>query len=341
MLTTSVVIPAYNCQPYITQAIQSALNQQVDEVIVIDDGSTDDTPKRVKALHDPRLRYVRQANQGVSAARNHGIDIAQSTLIAFLDADDYFLPNKLAEQRSLFAADPTLGLVQSGWQRVDKAGQLIEPVTPWVRAPELTLETFLKFKPILPSALMVRRDWLLKVGGFDMQLQAAEDIDVACRLTLQGCPAKWLQKVAVSYRQHPHSAMGNGLVQAQDLTKFLNKFFQQPNLPDAIRLQERSVRYHTLVWAAWYLYDTGYLPEMAEQLKQAWDYTPYLPVEALIHWSDSFAEFSQSSQRFSQKPEQKSGQQQGLFSLIESEDWQQLVRWLLSQHPKNKVANKS
>ncbi len=330
MLTTSVIIPVYNCQLYITQAIQSALAQQVDEVIVVDDGSTDDTPQAVQAIDDPRLRYVHQTNQGVSSARNRGINLAAGTLVAFLDADDYFLPNKLAQQRALFESDPSLGLVQSGWQRVDESGALIDWVTPWAIAPDLTLENFLRFKPVLPSALMVRRDWLIRVGGFDVQLQAAEDVDLVCRLALEGCCGQWLKEIAVSYRQHRHSAMGNGLVQARDLTKFLNKFFQQPDLPNAVRLQERSVRYHTLVWAAWYLYDTGYLPEMAEHLKQAWNHTPYLPIEALIHWSDSFAEFSQVNQL----PDQLAGQP---LALTEYEDWQQLVRWLLNQHPKNKV----
>ena len=111
MLDVSVVIPTYNCQQYIYQAIQSALGQAVSEVIVIDDGSTDDTQSIVKQLDCSRLRYIFQRNQGVSAARNYGIDSASGQLIAFLDADDYYLPGKIEQQVALFEATPERGLV--------------------------------------------------------------------------------------------------------------------------------------------------------------------------------------------------------------------------------------
>ncbi|KPQ36058.1 MAG: Glycosyltransferases involved in cell wall biogenesis [Phormidesmis priestleyi Ana] len=318
--TVSVVIPVYNCQQYIAEAVQSALGQTAHEVIVVDDGSIDDTKLVVEALSDPRLRYAWQPNQGVSAARNYGINLAQGELVAFLDADDYFLPHQLAEQAALFAADPELGLVQSGWQRVSESGGLLAAVEPWAMAGDLTIESFLKFKPVLPSALMVRRDWLITVQGFDLELQAAEDVDLVSRLLLAGCKAAWLKAVTVSYRQHANSAMTNGLVQARDLGRYLDKVFLRPDLPDAVRLLERSVRYHTMVWAAWALYESGYTEQMAQQLKAAWNYTPYLPAEALIHWMDSFESFSKSGER-SLDPS----------ALINSEDWKQLICWLLAQ----------
>lgn len=324
MTTISVVIPTYNCQAYLAEAVQSALSQCADgisiEVIVIDDGSTDDTSQVMAAIAHPSLRYIQQANQGVSAARNRGIMLSQSDLVAFLDADDYFFPHKLAQQAALFQAEAALGLVQSGWQQVNEVGKAMADIRPWEWVPQLTLEKFLKFKPILPSALMVKREWLLQVGGFDPSLQAAEDVDLVSRLALKGCRAAWLTEVAVSYRQRANSAMGNGLVQARDLNKFLDKFFQQPDLPDSVRLLERSVRYYTLVWSAWYLYDTGHLPEMVQELQHAWHYTPYLPIEALIHWIESFSSFSEDRQR-----------PIDISALMHSQDWQQLVKWLLAQ----------
>jgi len=323
MVSVSVVIPVYNGQQHVVEAIESALEPAVSEVVVVDDGSTDGTQAVVAALSarlaDERVRYVWQSNQGVSAARNQGIAIAQSSLIAFLDADDYFLPHKIAEQLNLFTADPDLALVQSGWQRVDECGRFISEVRPWESGDDLSIESFLKLKSVLPSALMVRRDWLLKVKGFDSDLQAAEDVDLVSRLLVRGARARWLKAAAVSYRQHSHSAMGNGLIQARDLAKFLDKFFQLPDLPESVQILERSVRYHTLVWSAWYLYETGHLPDMIRQLQQAWRYSPYLYIETLIHWVDSFENFSQAGQR-SVLPE-----------LIESEGWQALVRWLLTQ----------
>ena len=319
MLSVSVVIPAYNCQKYIHQALQSSLNQAVNEVIVIDDGSTDNTQSVVTQIESSRLRYIFQKNQGVSAARNHGIRAAKGQIIAFLDADDYFLPHKIEQPLAMFSASPELGLVQSGWQRVDETGHFIAAVTPWKEAPELTLENWLTFKPVLPSALMVRREWLQKIGGFDPQLKAAEDVDLVSRLALHGCPCAWLEQVAVSYRQRDNSAMGNARVQAQDLAKFLDKFFQQEDLPESVQLLEQSVRYHTLVWAAWYLQHTGELSAMTQYLKQAWQHSPYLPTEALIHWMESFSSFSQDW-----------GSPLDVESLITSTQWQQLVQWLLT-----------
>ena len=97
--TVSVIIPAYQSDRYIVQAIESVLNQKdcSYEIIIIDDGSTDST-EEVLAPYSDRIRYIKQENQGVAAARNNGIALAKADLIAFLDADDYFVPGKLARQ---------------------------------------------------------------------------------------------------------------------------------------------------------------------------------------------------------------------------------------------------
>lgn len=325
MLTVSVVIPTYNCQQYIAEALESAIAQDVSEIIVVDDGSTDETSGVVDAFFSrsfqPELIYLYQSNQGVCAARNYGIQVATGDLVAFLDADDWYLPNKIIKQAALFERDPDLGLVQSGWQRVDESGRLIATVRPWETAGDLTLATWLRHKPVLPSALMIQRAWLKEVGGFDPAFQAAEDVELVSRLAARGCRSAWLKEVAASYRQRSNSAMGDGLVQARDLSKFLDKFFQQPELPATAQLLENSVRYHTLVWAAWYLQSTEHLPEMAEYLQRAWQYSPYLPAAALTHWMESFVEFSREA-----------GRSLDVRALMDSPDWQKLVQWLLKQH---------
>lgn len=337
MLTVSVVIPAYNCQKYLAKAIRSAIHPAVIEIIVIDDGSTDKTAEVVSdvkqslcekaiaraedstsAHHAGVVRYVAQSNQGVSSARNRGIDEATGDLVAFLDADDWFLPQKLSRQIACFEADAALDIVQSGWQRVDEKGNLLETVSPWLSAPELTLENFLQFKPVLPSALLIRRSCLIDTK-FDIDLAAAEDVDLMSRLLLKGYKAGWVKEALVNYRQHGHNAMGNSLTQARDLNKFLNKFFGQPNLPEQIRMMERSVRYQTLIWVACYLQSTGHYKETVQQLKRAWQYSPHLPAEALIYWADSFEKFN------SQKPAHT------FSSLLASDEWKQFVRWLLVQ----------
>ena len=317
----SVVIPTYNCDRYLPQAVESVLSQKrCDfELIIIDDGSTDNTQQVLRPYRD-FLRYVYQNNQGVCLARNHGIKLAQGEFIAFLDADDFFLPGKLAAQLAIFDSQESLGIVHSGWQRVNAEGKLIIDVTPWQSYPELNLETWLKFKPVLPSAMMFRRQWLERISGFDPQFRVAEDVDLVLRLALAGCHAAWLQQITVCYRQHQQNAMTSGLSQAEYLTKLLDKFFQQTHIPKQIKLLENIVRYNTSVWIAWYLYESKQYLEMAEYLQQAWKYTPYLPVETVVWWVESFAEFSRSW-----------GKNFDSEYLANLPAWQELLAWVINQ----------
>ncbi len=108
----SVVISLYNKQPYVERAVASVLQSgyPVHEVIVVDDGSTDDGPQRVSAMGDPRVRVIKQPNAGVSAARNRGISEATGDYVAFLDADDYWTPEYLPAITDLIARFPQCGL---------------------------------------------------------------------------------------------------------------------------------------------------------------------------------------------------------------------------------------
>jgi glycosyltransferase involved in cell wall biosynthesis len=315
----SVIIPAYNCDRYIVQAVESVL-QQKDcsyEIIIIDDGSTDATEK-VLNPHRDRLRYVKQRNQGVAAARNHGIAIAKGNLIAFLDADDYFLPGKLSLQAKMLLKRPDLGIIHSGWQRVDHQGNKLLDVRPWVQIPELDLANWLRWKPVLPSAMMFRREWLQYVGGFDPRFPPAEDTNLVLKLALKGCKTAWLKQITVCYRQHESSAMHKGLPQARSLVAVTNDFFSQPNLPPEVRLMEHSVRHGTLVWIAWYLHYTGYQAETMEYLQQAWDYRFNSGIETLITWVESFADFAHNW-----------GVEFDASRLTTSPEWQELTKLLL------------
>ena len=315
----SVVIPAYNCELYISEAVESILQQQDChyEIVIIDDGSTDNT-KEVLEPYQHNIRYIPQQNKGVAAARNHGIAQARGELIAFLDADDYFLPGKLSAQADLFRQDPSLGIVHSGWQRVDSQGNKLLDVRPWENVTKLDLEDWLRWKPVLPSAMMFRREWLEYVDGFDPRFPPAEDTELILRMALKGCRATWLKQITVCYRQHPESAMYKGLPQARSLTKVTEHFFQQPNLPEKVRLMEYSVRYGTMVWIAWYLHYTKHPVEMAEYLHKSWQYRPFSPTETTINWVESFAEFSQNW-----------GVEFDAYSLTNSVEWQDLMKWVI------------
>lgn len=290
----SVIIPTYNCDRYLPEAIESVLRQNYPvDLIVIDDGSTDQTKQVVAAFGD-RLRYVYQSNQGVAVSRNHGIQLAQGEFVAFLDADDFFLPGKLAAQIAVFQAQPQLGLVHSGWRRVSAGGEPLMEVEPWQQVPELTLTSWLRWKPILPSAMMFRRDWLQRSGGFDPRFPPAEDTELVLRLALMGCEADWLRQVTVGYRQHDSSAMAKGLPQARSLAAVIDHFFQHSNLPDSVRLLENQVRFNTLTWIAWYLLYTGHPAEMQQCLQRSLQYTSDSPAQLVVYWADSFTSFAEN-----------------------------------------------
>jgi glycosyltransferase involved in cell wall biosynthesis len=317
----STIIPAYNCDRYIKQAVDSVLAQKdiAHEVIVIDDGSSDRTQEILQEYGD-KILYMRQANQGVATARNNGIELANGEFIAFLDADDYFLPNKLAAQVAIFDTQASIGIVHSGWQRVDAEGNKQMDIRPWKNYPELNLEAWLRWKPVLPSAMMFRREWLQAVNGFDPRFPPAEDVDLILRLALKGCSATWLRRITVCYRQHESSAMFKGLPQARSLSKVLDNFFSQPNLPESAQLLEDHVRYSTMLWLAWYLHSTGHREEMVEYLQQSWQYRPFMSMETVVNWTESFTQFYQDLQ-----------QDFDIAALTNSPEWQKLIDWVISE----------
>ncbi len=278
----SVIIPTYNTGRFIGQAIDSVLAQSYPnyEIIVVDDGSTDDTSSRLEPYRD-KISYHYQPNQGVSAARNTGLSLAQGELVLFLDADDYIMPDKLARQSACFDRKAKIGIVHSGWWLVDQAGRTLAEVKPWQNAPQLNLESWLFWKPLYPAAMLFRRVWLERVGGFEPGLAHAEDVDLALRLAQAGCQAKWLKEPTAYYRQHDRNTIHNSLRQAQSILYVLDKFFTNSDLPAKIRRREAEIRYYTILWHSWQGRD---IPEMAAYLSQALQYVDYPPALLLLEW---------------------------------------------------------
>jgi glycosyltransferase involved in cell wall biosynthesis len=181
----SVVIPTYNHARFLAQAIESALNQTypVREVIVVDDGSTDNTPAVAAAFGD-RIRYIRQENSGPSRARNRGIREARYPWIALLDSDDWWLPEKIRLEREALARDPDATLVYSSvyWVRQDGSWELRRALPPHRLWPRLRYHQCVLGSD---SVVLVRRDALLEAGGFDETLIACEDWDLWVRLRVR------------------------------------------------------------------------------------------------------------------------------------------------------------
>lgn len=185
----SVVIPAYNTERYIRRAIDSVLAQRYRqfECIVVDDGSTDATGEIARSFGS-KIRYLRQANRGASAARNTGLDAAAGRYIAFLDSDDYWLDTKLANQVLVMASNPELALVSGHFRwlprsaevsKTDFAGEELDPS----RVKLLPgLESMVRDPYLCTPTVMVDANAARRIGGFDSTLPSAEDIDFFLRI---------------------------------------------------------------------------------------------------------------------------------------------------------------
>jgi hypothetical protein len=199
-MTVSVVIPTYNRADSVMDAIHSVLAQRFGELelIVVDDGSTDDTAVRIAAVADPRLRYVRGRHAGVSAARNLGVSRAGGELLAFLDSDDLWRADKLACEVAFLARHPEVDAVFTDLEK--RHGDRVYPSFMRQTAvfsrrlhgaayPDgLVLEPremrlcLLEEVPIKPSALTLRRTAFDRVGGFDETWSSSEDWEFLLRL---------------------------------------------------------------------------------------------------------------------------------------------------------------
>lgn len=293
----SVIIPAYNRAYYVRQAVKSVLEQthRCCEVILVDDGSTDDTRQVLTPLMD-RIHYLYQENQGLSAARNRGLSVVQGDFVAFLDADDYLLPNAFELELRCFQEQPALGAVNSAWRLVNQQGETLFDAKPWSKAPRLNLETWVLSTPFFLGAMLFRQEWVHRTGLYDKNLRQAEDVDYVLRMASLGCKFGWLRCSTVCYRQHDDNMTRNGLEQVQNIEVMWNKFFARSDLPPSIRQIEHQVRYYRDVWYAWRVYFTGFPDEVEPYLKRALSYMPHPPTDStVIEWARMFSGWFQRS----------------------------------------------
>ncbi len=206
--TVSVIVPAYNCGRYVASAVTSALQQDYPpaEVIVVNDGSTDETEARLSDFGGV-ITVVHQSNRGPAAARNCGVRYASGELVSFLDADDVWLPGKLSKQvEKLHRGE--FGLVHCGLRYVDEHGiRLFDEVSGeegWVALAILRY----RGRPVLQglgSTALLRRHDYLEVGGMDESLRVAEDWDFGYRFASR-YRVGFVAEPLVLYRQHAASS---------------------------------------------------------------------------------------------------------------------------------------
>lgn len=202
----SVVIPTYNRARFIRDAISSALAQSYRniEVIVVDDASTDETPSIIDEFGHS-IRYIRQEkNSGVGAARNAGIRAARGTLVAFLDSDDRWHPQKIEKQVALWQADRSVGIVGGSCDYIDEQGNSVG--APNIAAPVVSYD-MMCVSPRLPglgSNILVRRDVLLEIGLFPEDMVRAEDYYLCLRIA-ERYPVRCIPDVTLHVRIHPEA----------------------------------------------------------------------------------------------------------------------------------------
>lgn len=245
----SVLLPTYNRAAYLRQAIESALNQTFRdiEVVIVDDGSTDDTAQIVQRINDPRVRYIYQANRGVAAALNTAWRASRGDYLARLDSDDIWLPNLLAEFVTTLDADPDLGLVYARAQWMDAQGNALPQI---LGAPEKFPGQWLKSLVygdcVCPIAVMFRRDCMERTGGYDESLIGNEDWDLWLRMAMHYRFA-FRNEILARYRAHSQnltsSVSARSLRLFDDRLRVLEKFFARSDVPaDVLPLKPIAFR---------------------------------------------------------------------------------------------------
>lgn len=203
----SVILPAYNAASFLSETIESVLSQTFADwnLLIVDDGSTDDTIKIANRYcqQDSRIKLFTQANQGVSVARNNGIQMTQGEFIAFLDADDQWLPEKLAAHIQHLSLRPNLGVSFGRVEFITYEGKLTGQFSN-SRLTDLEPKHFLyEYPATTMSNLVVRREVFKQIGGFDQNMNYAEDLDWAFRVM---CSKRWqiegINRVLMQYRNN-------------------------------------------------------------------------------------------------------------------------------------------
>ncbi|HEU6446894.1 MAG TPA: glycosyltransferase [Verrucomicrobiae bacterium] len=257
----SVIVAAFNAEKFIAETLASVCAQTFGdfEVIVVDDGSTDNTAAIAREFcqKDSRFQLVQRPNGGISSARNLGIQKARSEWVAFLDSDDIWLPEKLARQMALAAADPKADLIFTNYHAWDGEHDLFLKYPESEALPEGDLLRHLVSQfLLLPSTIMVRRQTVINAGMFDEKRRHAEDWDLWLRMALKGLWARGAREPLARYRFWPGAATSkkrldclkaNITVLEQHFASVTEK---RPELLDEYRRSLINVRNHLELFAS-------------------------------------------------------------------------------------------
>jgi glycosyltransferase involved in cell wall biosynthesis len=294
MALVSVIIPAFNQGQFIAQTIRSVLNQNLAdfELIVVDDGSTDNTAQVVNGFNDPRVGYVYQKNRGLAGARNTGIRSTQAPFLSFLDSDDLFLPQNLELLVSALQEKPDAGLAAGQAIPIDENGNRVGRLFDNPISKDSSM--FLLGNPIQVGSMMIRRSWQETAGYFDESLRSYEDWDLWLRMAKLGCPMTWVPRPVFLYRFHTAQMTRIGKQMTTATFAVLDKLYQSEGIPsDWLAMKNQAYSMASLRAAA-----NAYLTEDFDQAKkylsQALNLYPKLSQDNGVSVAKQFRSWSDS-----------------------------------------------
>jgi len=265
----SIIIPTYNRAHYLYKTIESVINQTYSnlEIIIIDDGSTDETKSVVDKFCDKRLKYFFQKNSGVSVARNNGIRRATGEYIMFLDSDDTILPTKIEEQVKFMETHPDIDCVYCWWQYIDAAGSLLGEGCATYRGNILEKIIEWNFAPI--HSYLFRYKCFRNISGFKRGIEGVEDWDLLIRFAAKGYIFDFIPKILVQYRMHQKNITNEIDTILKNQIHMLNENFSCLDLPESIKKKGSYTYFLVYIHACSLYYRNGQYEKASKHFSEA------------------------------------------------------------------------
>ena len=245
----TIIIPCYNTERFVVETIESCLKSSYQnlEILVIDDGSTDNSAQLIKniANKNPTVQYIYQKNKGLSSARNTGIDSAKGDFLMFLDADDLIYQNKIKIQVDFLQKNPKYDLLASGFARTDERGKLLYDSP--AKEKQIDLSDMVTSSQFPVHTALIRKAAIKNTGYFDTSLRAAEDWDYWCRMLIKGHQMYRLAQPLCTYRLLDNAMTANAPRQTEMLLRVTEKTFSNPDLPKNLSVLQDAAKKQVLL----------------------------------------------------------------------------------------------
>jgi glycosyltransferase involved in cell wall biosynthesis len=285
MTAFSVITPVFNGGKYLARSIRSVLAQTLPdfELIVVDDGSTDDAVREAASCEDSRLRILTQANSGAPNALNYGISVARGEYIALLDADDIWAPNKLQVQFDCFQKHPEADMAFTGLTYIDPDDQPMGLPRREAAGSFDFDQLFIDYVVGSSSVVAARREAVVEAGGFDPAMLYLFDIDLVLRISrLRSRNILGIPEPLTLYRRHPGQQTSDWRTIAAYWEKLVGKLKRQ--YPAQVERLERRARMNMARYFSYLAYEQGDPSTAWSLLRRGWKAHPIAGSSDLRNW---------------------------------------------------------